>query len=666
MKMDTISTTASGNFDNKKSFSGIRKHLEHDPKLKHKNAFLNTSESQNLRKYNTHKVLMDFDDWAENHFGSFVKEHDENMKDKRRKFGSVKRFLQVDGSGKARKLQPLQLYTQKLSNEKDYSELVNQLTTKLQGYTWASGAKKGQRLTANEAKDQALKAIAQGLADCAEGFNKRNKNLFMFEYYIHMDEKGSAHFHSDVMPFYQPDGVTKKGRKKKPSWSLNTALAQQYGTTRSKSQSKTNLSTFREQEDKALIESVNKTLENKFGIKNALSFVRLTDKDKTVETGKDHDVYVAQKQKLDDLQAKVKDLEAKHTKALEQCKQDQAQAESQQKVIAENQGKLDDIANWQSLVATYQSQAKDAEQEKKDAKAARDQALQAQRQAEEAKKQAEQQAQQANQSLIDQLNQQKQKQDAREINLSHHEKGYTDSEGKYHIGIEAREKAVTARESAVAKKESALADYDNKIAEKKKTLKDYSDGLESKKKSILKTKNDELRESYKKNKRQFISEANRAYKAQLDQRADELTKRENSFKQRVKRLVHTFKFEYIMYGLTQNETVEQAYNDRQIQAAATNYATDKLTMNRTEFENMTFGGDEEHAPYPRLKAFVSAIKHTFIKKDSPFNKIAELGKSIGTVTRAGVGGKPKQTENVQNQNQNTKEKDTDDSIDYPF
>ena len=444
--MDTISTTASGNFDNKKSFKGIKKHLEHDPKLKHKNSFLNSKKSQELRKYNSHKVLINFDAWAEKHFGSFVKEHDENMKDKKRRFGSVKRFLQVDGNGKARKLQPLQLYTQKLSNEKDYSKLVNQLTAKLQGYSWASGAKKGQKLTASEAKDQALKAIAQGLADCAEGFNKRNSNLVMFEYYIHMDEKGSAHFHSDVMPFYQPEGTTKKGRKKKPSWSLNTALAQQYGTSRSKNQNKTNLSTFREQEDKALIKSVNKVLENRFGIKKALEFVRLTDKDETIETGVDHDIYVAKKQKIDDLQKQVKELEAKHAKALEQQKQDQAQTNKQQKTIAENQGKLDDIANFKSLVATYKSQAETAKKEKEDAEAARDQALQA-------KKQAEKQAQQANRRLILQLNQQKQSQDAREVDLRRREKGYTDSRGKHHEGIESREKRLDDRETDLNAKE---------------------------------------------------------------------------------------------------------------------------------------------------------------------------------------------------------------------
>ncbi|OUP97335.1 hypothetical protein B5E95_10100, partial [Lactobacillus gallinarum] len=346
----------------------------------------------------------------------------------------------------------------------------------LQGYSWASGAKKGQKLTENEAKDQALKAIAQGLADCAEGFNKRNKNLYMFEYYIHMDEMGSAHFHSDVMPFCQPEGTTKKGRKKKPSWSLNTALAQQYGTSRSKNQNKANLSAFREQEDKALIESVNRTLESKFGIKKALDFVRLTDKDKAIETGVDHDIYVAKKQKLDELQKQVNSLEAKHAKALETQKQDQKTADKQQKTIAENQSRLDDIANFKSLVATYKSQAETAKKEKEDAENARDQALQA-------KKQAEQQAQQANQRLILQLNQRKQSQDARETDLNRREKGYFDSKGKYHAGIESREKQLNSRETDLNARE--LGGKDSKgvqhegLAIRKSKLDNREDALDA-------------------------------------------------------------------------------------------------------------------------------------------------------------------------------------------
>ena len=449
--MDTIFTTASGNFDNKKSFSGIRKHLEHDPKLKHKNRFLNTKKSQELRKYNSHKVLINFDSWAEEHFGSFVKEHDENMKDKKRRFGSVKRFLQVDGDGQARKLQPVQLYTQKFSNEKDWKAFRNQLIEKLQkDYTWP---KTGKHLTKEEATDYVYKLVANSLKDCAEGFNKRNPNLKMFEYYTHLDEEGAPHFHSNVLPYYQPEGLTKKGRKKKPSWSLNTALAHQYGTSRSKSQNKKNLSRFREQEDKALIACISKRLENELGIKNAISFVRLTDKDKTIETGLDHDVYVAKKQKLNSLDKQIESKSSELPELSETVKNKKLLIEKQNKILAENQSKLDDLDNYENLVATYRSQAENAKKEKEDAESARDQALQAQRQAEKAKKQADQQAQQANRNLILQLNQRKQSQDARETDLNRREKGYTDSKEKYHEGIESREKRLNDREKDLNAKE---------------------------------------------------------------------------------------------------------------------------------------------------------------------------------------------------------------------
>lgn len=477
--MDTIFTTASGNFDNKKSFKGIRKHLEHDPNLKHKNSYLNTKKSQELRKYNTHKVLINFDDWTEKNFGSFVKEHDENMKDKKRRFGSVKRFLQVDGDGQARKLQPVQLYTQKFSNEKDWKAFRDQLIEKLQkDYTWP---KTGKHLTKEEATDYVYKLVANSLKDCAEGFNKRNPTLKMFEYYTHLDEEGAPHFHSNVLPYYQPEGLTKKGRKKKPSWSLNTCLAHQYGTNRSKSQNKKNLSRFREQEDKALIACINKRLENELGIKNAISFVRLTDKDKTIETGLDHDVYVAKKQKLNSLDKQIESKSSELPELSETVKNKKLLIEKQNKILAENQSKLDDLANYESLVVTYKSQAETAKKEKEDAETARDQALQAQ-------KQAEKQAQQANRNLILQLNQRKQSQDARETNLNRREKGYFDSKGKYHEGIESREKRLNDREKDLNAKElggkdsqgvehEGLAVRKSKLDNRESALDDREDSL---------------------------------------------------------------------------------------------------------------------------------------------------------------------------------------------
>lgn len=309
--------------------------MEHDPNIKHSNQFLNGTESKLLRKYNRHKVLLDYSKWTEQKFGSFVKEHDQKMKDKRRQFGSVDRFLKVDGSGKKRTLQPALTYVEKLSNEEDWKQFKSTLEKKLQSYKWTSGPKKGHHLTPSEAREMALNTVSKGFEVYANGFNKRNPNLHMFEYYVHMDEEGAPHLHSQVMPFTDM-GKTKKGNLKKPSWSLNTALGQQYGTPR---KNKENLSKFRKQEDQALINSMNMTLEKTLGIKQAFQLVRKTDSDKTLQTGVDHEVYKARAKAIEQQekqkQANNKEI-ADQNKQLKKLKSEQKGIETKQAEITNN------------------------------------------------------------------------------------------------------------------------------------------------------------------------------------------------------------------------------------------------------------------------------------------------------------------------------------------
>lgn len=309
--------------------------MEHDPKINHSNAYLNGSKSQALRKYNRHQVLVNYGAWTEKKFGSFVKEHDRKMKDQKRKFGSVDRFLKVDGSGKKRTLQPALTYIEKLSNEEDWKHFKLTLEKKLQSYRWNSGPKKGQYLTTSEAQEMALKTISKGFETYANGFNKRNPNLHMFEYYTHMDEEGAPHIHAQVMP-YTDMGKTKKGNLKKPSWSLNTALAKQYNSPR---KNKENLSRFRKQEDQALINSMNMTLEKTLGIKQAFQLVRKTDSDKTLQTGVDHEVYKARAKAIEQQekqkQANSKEI-ADQNKQLKKIKSEQKGIETKQATITNN------------------------------------------------------------------------------------------------------------------------------------------------------------------------------------------------------------------------------------------------------------------------------------------------------------------------------------------
>lgn len=428
----TMETTASGNFDNKKSWSGLRKHMEHDPNIQHENEFLNTEESKQLRKYNTHKVLIDYDDFTEKAFGSFVKEHDAHMIDKTRKFGSVKRFLRVNDHGQLRSTQPAQAYMEKLSNKYDWHDFRDKLIKRLQHYKWTSGAKKGQFLTADEAKNVAYMTVAKGLEKYADGFNKRNPNLKMFEYYTHLDEEGAPHLHAKVMPFVQPQGLTKKSRMKKPSFSLNTALATQY---KRKRYNKANLHKFREQEDNALINSMNAELEKRLGIKKAFKLIRKTEIDESLETGLDHDVYKAKASEIHKLEQQKKKNEQKIAEQSKTLETNENTLKTQNAQITKNQAKLDDLDDYDTLVINAQSKLETAENKRKQEEDARDIAEQEKKDAETARDKANEEAKNANANYLAQLNTRKQELDARENSLNTREDNVKTRENKLNKDI---------------------------------------------------------------------------------------------------------------------------------------------------------------------------------------------------------------------------------------
>lgn len=378
--MTQILTTASGNFNNKKSWSGIKNHLKHDPNVKHKNEFLNTDESKALRKYNRHVVLLDYEKFCEDNFAPYVVDHDAHMKDRKRKFGSVKRFLEVDNNGKARKLQPAQLYTEKLSNEEDYKRFLKLLVNTIK--------KQNPTFNDEKVKDTAYRIVNAGLMRYAKGFNDRNPNLKMFEYYTHLDEEGAPHLHSRVMPFVKPTGTTKKGRLKKPSWSLNKALGTQYHNL---GKNKENLRRFRKQEDEAMIDAMNYALEKTCHLKPIFKLIRKTDKDQTLQTGLDHEVYKAKQHKLDELNTKIR---AKQNDLL---------------------ALTDTVSEQTEKLVTTTKKLKDVEAKKE--------------------------------NLIKQQDKREKSLNARERDLNATELGGIDSKGIRHVGLEQRKMALDDRET---------------------------------------------------------------------------------------------------------------------------------------------------------------------------------------------------------------------------
>lgn len=351
-----IKVTASGNFENKKSWSGMKKHMEHDEKINHSNEFLNTEKSKELKKYNQHKVLINYEEFVNSAFGSYVKEHDKNLKDKKRAYKSVDRFLKVDSTGKERELQPVQAYMEKFTDKETYEGILSVLEERLR-HCHYRGHK--ELLTPAQAHDEALKAIATGLSNYADGFNERNPNLKMFEYHSHLDEEGAPHIHARVMPFSGLNKKTKTGKPKKPSWSLNAALRAQYGGT--SNGNKDRLAKFREQEDTALITSMNKSFEYLLG-KDALELYRKT-KVEHVTTGLSHEEYTTKKKNelRQEIDAKKARIEEQNNKI---AKNDVTLSNQKQAITANNRT----IVNQQNDIAQQKEEIADNEDTKKNQK----------------------------------------------------------------------------------------------------------------------------------------------------------------------------------------------------------------------------------------------------------------------------------------------------------
>lgn len=297
-----LSLTASGNFENKKEWSGLRKHMQHDSSLNHDNKFLNTTDSEKLRKYNKHEVLIDYNSWTSKHFAEYVNAHDESST--HYKYKTVANFLKVDTKGVTRKLSPDQSYVAKVGSLDSWNEFKDKAISKIVATDHSKKSKADKQQSAN---DLLLQSVSTGLADYARDFNHRNPNVKMFEYYVHMDEKGAPHIHAHVMPF-KDMGRTAKGTVKKPSTSLNTALSAQFDGKRGKD----NLSKFRSVEDSTMLDCVQNRVNKTFPELNLeLSLSRKTDVDPNLVTGLNHDVYVADKSKeIAEQQEKLAELTA--------------------------------------------------------------------------------------------------------------------------------------------------------------------------------------------------------------------------------------------------------------------------------------------------------------------------------------------------------------------
>lgn len=372
------------------------------------------------------------------------------------------------------------------------------------------------------------------LKDYYKEFKKNNPYLVPINASIHMDEN-CPHMHLKVIPVADASKTTARGKTRRNGLSLkasfNGALECE-GFKRDPKDNRAQFTLFQNREADSLAKIMQNELgvSRKKGITNHIKNVHEYKYIKHLEA-QEHAKYVAQKEAHEQEIAQLETQKATKQQELTDVSNDvqnswdtlskqNQQIKANNKILAEHQSELDDLDNYSSLVFTYQTKANKAKQEQIDAEAKRDKALQAQKEAEKAKKLAEEQAKLANQNLINRLNEkaqkleeQKEKQKARDVDLNAREIGGKDSKGIMRKGIWQRENAVKERENDVAKKEANLRSYDVQIADKQKALdakkaevQNYSNNLENKKQNILAKKNKELQATYAK-KRQKLDDA---------------------------------------------------------------------------------------------------------------------------------------------------------------
>lgn len=344
-----MQVTATENFENDKKWTGLTKHLEHDPKLHHSNDYLNSKESKLLKKYNQDIEFYDIDKVIEDKFGDYI--NAQNLKNALK--GRMERFWETphdflvkNASGQARRTSLDKLLEIHFSNEETFQDddahyegqdpkdnILRHMSDDLEKFY--------PNLDDEHRKLKINACISDGLVRYIKGFNKRNPNLIMLEGVVHMDEKGAPHVHSRVLPYVpNPTGTGK------PKWSLNSALRAEFG----KKDSRANLKAFRDKEDREMLKAVSEQI--KIDLPEIADKYQFTLKRLNPDTvGLPHSEYKARKlkedikhqqTKLDALKTQIKDNTAVLKDQQDKIKEiEQKQAERAKK-LDERENKLDD------------------------------------------------------------------------------------------------------------------------------------------------------------------------------------------------------------------------------------------------------------------------------------------------------------------------------------
>lgn len=226
--MNYIKITATVNVSNK-SYSGFKRHVKHDPNLRHSNKDIDSDRT----KFNQSEILISNEELHKIQLYRYQKQFEKYN------------FSQQKSGHKSRMFKDVSEYLK--SKEKTNSFDKSMIAT-------FGNMDNQSRLLAqvdSEDKSEFFNLQSSALSNYARSFNQRNKYLKIAQYTTNVDES-TPHVHMQLITL----GRTKKG---KPSMSFNAALKSEYmyKTGKEITDTRKALSWFRESEDNALVNSMN-------------------------------------------------------------------------------------------------------------------------------------------------------------------------------------------------------------------------------------------------------------------------------------------------------------------------------------------------------------------------------------------------------------------------
>ena len=294
---------------NKNGFSGIVKHVSHDPEINHSNKDINFNESQ-FNEYNND--VSKLEKWNEEKFSDYVVNHDIKQRKSghaERQYGSVKSFL----SSKNKATLVLTIGNMDIQGKlmkrfcSSDSYHVEKMKDGSDHYVFNLDSKQ----SIEEAKrfygcfNRALvSATSNGLRwKFKDGrVVKRSDYLFRGRYATNNDEMGISHIHCELGTF----GTTRKGNR--PTNSLNQALTSLYKAVNGKDVSgRVATKWYRDVMDKYALSCLEKELKNTYNIpknENILKFDRLTEHEDVI-TGRSMEQLKADKKRVAEIDSQI-------------------------------------------------------------------------------------------------------------------------------------------------------------------------------------------------------------------------------------------------------------------------------------------------------------------------------------------------------------------------